>query len=52
MFNFIKTADKEQTSDSSVLSQKSNAVDEYTPAQESKKVHGEDGVCCGGCGGE
>lgn len=52
MFNFIKKADKEQTSENSLSSQKNNAVDEYTPAQEPKKVHGEDGVCCGSCGGE
>mgnify|MGYP000754099562 CR=1 FL=1 len=52
MFKFFKKANEEQTIENSVPSKKSNAVDVYTPDLEQKKVHGEDGVCCGSCGGE
>ncbi len=54
MFNIFKKS-TEQTSNeeaSSKPDQFKSAVDANTPIPEKKKVHGEDGVCCGSCGGE
>ncbi|TWX72032.1 CCGSCS motif protein [Colwellia demingiae] len=54
MFNIFKT-NKEQTNDD--VSAQSNELESAVKNNsneegENKKVHGEDGVCCGGCGGE
>ncbi|PKH88083.1 MULTISPECIES: CCGSCS motif protein [Colwellia] len=54
MFNIFKT-NKAQTNDnvSAQSNEHDNAVkNNSTEEEENKKVHGEDGVCCGGCGGE
>lgn len=53
MFNFNKT--KEQSSDQATdkSTQYENSATEAKQEQgEKKKVHVQDGVCCGGCGGE
>lgn len=54
MFNIFK-ANKAQTNDD--VSAHSNEFESAVKSNskeegEKKKVHGEDGVCCGGCGGE
>lgn len=54
MFKLFKK-DAEKTNHSAVVKEKTemkkthNNVD---AGEEKKKVHGEDGVCCGGCGGQ
>ncbi len=59
MFNIFKTNSEKTNSEKnnnsanthrdSVLQEAKNNA----PAkEENKKVHGEDGVCCGGCGGQ
>lgn len=52
MFEFIKKAHKKATNEKPETYKHNNTVEEYTPVEESKKTHGEDGVCCGGCGGQ
>lgn len=51
MFNLFKLADKQ------VEKEPANDVNQLDHAAveqdvEQAKVHGQDGVCCGGCGGE
>ncbi|MGB0938146.1 MAG: CCGSCS motif protein [Colwellia sp.] len=54
MINFFKksteknTVKKSQTE--SAVNKSDNAVD--NSKKEAKPVHGENGVCCGGCGGQ
>jgi CCGSCS motif protein len=54
MFNIFKTNKAQANDDVSAQSTEfENAVkSNSSKGQENKKVHGEDGVCCGGCGGE
>jgi CCGSCS motif protein len=55
MFKFFKEATKESNNDETEVDlehAKNAGVDNSEVQAESKKVHGEDGVCCGGCGGE
>ena len=54
MFNIFKnTSEKTNNTASthrdSVLQEAKN---NDSASEENKKVHGEDGVCCGGCGGQ
>jgi CCGSCS motif protein len=54
MFNIFKT-NKAQTNDdvSAQSNELENAVKNNSKQKgEKKKIHGEDGVCCGGCGGK
>ena len=54
MFNIFKKSKKEQANgDMELVSkQAENTVEEGQEAEEPRKVHGENGVCCGGCGGQ
>ncbi|WP_281561439.1 CCGSCS motif protein [Thalassomonas sp. RHCl1] len=54
MFNIFKKSKKEQASDDMavVSNQAENTVEENLEAEEPRKVHGENGVCCGSCGGQ
>ena len=52
MFNFFnktKTQNEANTQQKSAVTEKLENAD--NTKQEKKPVHGEDGVCCGGCGG-
>jgi CCGSCS motif protein len=54
MFNIFKKNNQQATSEVAKKSdQLDNAVDEQSNIEsEKEKIHGKDGVCCGGCGGE
>ena len=52
MFNFFNKEEQEQVTENSTPSPQNNGVDQYSPETDKKKVHGEDGVCCGSCGGQ
>mgnify|MGYP000262367312 CR=1 FL=1 len=51
MFKFFNANKAQSTAD---VAKQSNAHenDAKQAPEEKKKVHGEDGVCCGSCGGE
>jgi len=55
MLNFFKSqklnASDRKTDQNQVLQDQAVKSENKTSAEE-KKVHGEDGVCCGGCGGQ
>jgi CCGSCS motif protein len=54
MFNFFNVA-KDQN-EMGIEQENSTIADKYpqveTETAKTKPVHGEDGVCCGGCGGQ
>lgn len=54
MFNIFKKSKKEQANDdvAVVSNRPENAVEENQQVEAPRKVHGEDGVCCGSCGGQ
>lgn len=54
MFNIFKKNNQQASNEVTDKSdQFKNVVDEKSKVEnEKEKVHGKDGVCCGGCGGE
>ena len=54
MFNLFKKKTEQTSSDTAATpSQFKNAADNNSVIEpEKKKTHGQDGVCCGSCGGE
>jgi len=55
MLNFFKSQKlntSDRKTDQNQLPQDQTVKSENKTLAEEKKVHGEDGVCCGGCGGQ
>lgn len=55
MFNLFKKDPKQAANNTETAKSeqfKDAADTNSAPTTEKKKVHGEDGVCCGSCGGE
>ncbi len=54
MFNFLKKNTEQASSkETTIPEQFTNAANaESAEETEKRKVHGQDGVCCGSCGGE
>ena len=54
MFNFFKSTKTPKNSETSKESNlyENAGTDSQQQEGEKKKVHGQDGVCCGSCGGE
>lgn len=49
---FQSKENKQESASSSANSNKNPSAAVEDKVEEKKKVHGEDGVCCGGCGGQ
>jgi CCGSCS motif protein len=57
MFNFKKTKEQATAKETTQAIEKSYLFDDAASkinqeGEENKKVHGQDGVCCGSCGGD
>ncbi|WDE11399.1 CCGSCS motif protein [Thalassomonas haliotis] len=54
MFNIFKKSNKELVNDDVALvsNRTENAVEENQEVEAPRQVHGENGVCCGSCGGQ